>query len=155
MKSKNLWPLGIMLTFVFFITGTTGLVVLACRQKSDLVSANYYEEEVRFQSQIDRSERTRKLSQEAAVTYNAAQSCITILLPVKEGQQVTAGRIQLYRPSESKLDRQVDLNLDPNGAQIINATQLKNGLWKVKVSWTADGEDYFVDRKVIVASRRS
>jgi hypothetical protein len=50
MKSnRNLWPWAIVLTFVLFISGTVSLVVMACSQKVELVSQNYYEQELQFQ----------------------------------------------------------------------------------------------------------
>jgi len=46
--SRNLWPLGILLAFGLFFAGTIGLVVMACSHKMDLVSADYYEREIKF-----------------------------------------------------------------------------------------------------------
>ena len=37
---RNLWPTGIIVTFVLFFAGTIGLVVMACSQRADLVSAD-------------------------------------------------------------------------------------------------------------------
>ena len=70
--SRNLWPLGIIVTFALFFAGTVGLVVMACSQKVDLVSADYYEQELKFQGRIDRVERTRHAATQAAVAYDAA-----------------------------------------------------------------------------------
>ena len=43
MKPKfNFWPYGIILTFVVFVSGTAGLIVMAASQKSDLIDENYY-----------------------------------------------------------------------------------------------------------------
>ena len=50
--TRNLWPLGIILTLAAFITGTVGLVVMACSQRVDLVSPDYYERELKYQGQI-------------------------------------------------------------------------------------------------------
>ena len=42
MKLKsNPWPFAIILTFIIFLAGTIGLVVMACTRKVDLVSSNY------------------------------------------------------------------------------------------------------------------
>ena len=45
---------------------------MACSQKVDLVSPDYYEQELKFQGQIDRVERTRRAASQAAVAYDAA-----------------------------------------------------------------------------------
>jgi Predicted integral membrane protein linked to a cation pump len=152
---RNLWPYGIILTFVLFISGTIALIVIACRNDSDLVSSNYYEEEIRFQNQIDRMQRGQELGDEAGVAYNGEQQKIVVTVPAGHVQGATQGRIHLYRPSAAGLDRNIELKPDANGTQSIDAAQLQPGLWKVKVYWTANGSDYRVDGKVVVEARPS
>jgi hypothetical protein len=153
--TRNLWPLGIIVTFVLFITGTVGLIVMACSQRADLVSADYYEKELNFQGQIDRVERTRRAASQASVAYDVAGNCITISLPGNRAQLEVTGRIELYRPSASGMDRTVKLEPDANGVQRLDATGLAPGLWKVRVSWTVEHQDYFLDQKVVVGSKVS
>ncbi len=151
--SRNLWPLGIIVTFVLFFAGTVGLVVMACSQKSDLVSPDYYEQEIKFQGRIDRVERTRSAATQAAVAYDAGGNCITISLPAAQAGQAVSGRIELYRPSAPALDRAVELKPDPKGLQHVDAAGLAPGLWKVRVSWTVEHQDYFLDQKVVVGTK--
>jgi len=150
---RNPWPIGIVLTLLLFFAGTIGLVVMACNQMSDLVSPNYYEDEVRFQKQMDRVERVSRLEAKARVTYNAAARQIRIALPA--GHAGAQGSVQLYRPSAAGLDRQWDLRIDANGVQCIDTTGLRTGLWKVRVNWTVGGSDYFLDQKVVVGGQKS
>jgi nitrogen fixation protein FixH len=155
LMTRNLWPLGIILTFVIFIGGTVGLVILACHNPADLVSANYYEDEVRFQTQMDRLDRTRQLDSPATVTCDAGQRRITISLPTRHAQAASEGCVELYRPSESGLDRRIKLETDSNGIQTIDTSKLKPGSWKVKVTWKAGGEDFFLDQNVVVEAKDS
>jgi nitrogen fixation protein FixH len=129
------------------------LIVLACHNPADLVSANYYEDEVRFQTQIDRLDRTLQLDSPAKVTYDVAQRRIMISLPTAHAQAANEGHIQLYRPSESGLDQRIKLETNSDGVQAIDASKLKPGSWKVKVTWNAGGEDFFLDQKVVVVSK--
>lgn len=162
-QPRNLWPWGIILVFVLFISGTISLVVMACSQKMDLVSADYYEQEIKFQRQIDQIERTRRWVKEASVTYDSVTSRIRIALPrtaAASGPQAgaplgkvsvgIAGQIDLYRPSAAGLDRRLRLELDRDGIQYVDASKLRHGLWKVRVSWNADNTDYFLDESVLV-----
>jgi nitrogen fixation protein FixH len=153
--SRNLWPLGIVVTFVLFFAGTVGLIVIACSQKADLVSADYYEQELKFQGRIDRVERTRHAATQATVAYDAAGKCITVSLPADQAGHGVSGHIELYRPSASGLDRTVKLEPDTGGVQRLDASGLAPGLWRVRVSWTADHQDYFLDQKVVVGSKAS
>ncbi len=152
---RNFWPWGVSLTLLVFCAGTVALVVMACFQRTDLVSANYYEDEIRFQKQIERVERVRQLDSRAGVSYDVNSERITISLPPEHVGLAAHGKIQLYRPSEAGLDQQLNLQIDSQGRQIIDAAQLKSGLWKVKVMWTAGSEDYFLDQKVVIKSKNS
>jgi len=153
--TRNLWPFGILSAFALFIAGTAGLIVLACSHKVDLVSADYYEQEIRFQSQLDRLDRTHKLEQQACVSYDASAQRITISVPVQQAVHSISGQVQLYRPSAAGLDRHVKLAPDSRGFQSVDAAKLLPGLWKVRVLWTVENKEYFIDQSVIVRAGRS
>ena len=153
--SRNLWPIGIIVTFALFFAGTVGLVVMAFSQKVDLVSADYYEQELKFQGQIDRVERTRHAATQATVAYDAATRCITVVLPAEQAGHEVSGRIELYRPAASGLDRAVKLAPDTQGVQRVDAAGMSPGLWKVRVSWTVEHQDYFLDQKMVVVAKTS
>lgn len=149
-QPRNLWPLGIITAFVMFIAGTAGLVILACTQKMDLVSGDYYEQEIRYQRQIDSSERARRLAEPATVAYQNARHRITIALPLEHARAKATGQIQLYRPSAAGLDRQLELDLDAHGRQSLETQNLQPGLWRVRVHWAFAEQDYCIDRAVVV-----
>ena len=153
--SRTPWPLGIIITFVLFFTGTVGLVVMAFSQKVDLVSADYYEQELKFQGRIDRVERTRSAATQATVAYDTAQRCITISLPADQAQHKVWGSVELYRPSAAGMDRAVKFEPDANGVQRLNAAGMAPGLWRVRVTWTAEKQNYYLDQKVVIGSKAS
>jgi nitrogen fixation protein FixH len=153
--SRNLWPLGVILTLVGFFAGTVGLVVMACSQRVDLVSPDYYERELKFQGRIDQVERTHRAARQASVAFDAAGKCITVSLPADQAGHEISGRIELYRPSAAGMDRAVKLAPDVKGVQRLDAAGLAPGLWKVRVSWTFERQDYFLDEKVVVGAKPS
>jgi len=147
-QPRNLWPLGIILTFVIFISGTIGLVVMACLHSTELVNANYYDQEIKYQSRIDRETRAQQLGAKAA--YDAAARKIVISLPAAQAAKSATGQIQLYRPSAAGLDQQFKLEPAASGVQMLDAAGLQPGLWKIRVSWTVEGRDYFLDQKIVI-----
>jgi len=153
--SRNLWPLGIILTLVVFFAGTVGLVVMACSQRVDLVSPDYYERELKFQGRIEQVERTHRAANQASVAYDATGKCITVSMPANQAGHEISGRIELYRPSASGMDRAIQLAPDVKGTQRLDAAGLAPGLWKVRVSWTFERQDYFLDEKVVVGAKTS
>jgi hypothetical protein len=151
---RNLWPAGIIATFVLFIAGTVGLVILSARNHVELVSPDYYERELRYQEQINRRERTQALKDPARVSYDAAQGSIVVALPAAQAR-VAKGRIQLYRPSDARLDRDLPLALDVNGIQRLDAKRLHAGPWNIRVQWNVDGEEFFLNHSIVVSPGQS
>ena len=147
---RNFWPYGIIATFGIFILGIVTLVVIACTHKADLITPNYYEEEIKFQGRLDQLNRTALLSDQVNVAYDAAKQSIQISLPTGQVSPATAGRIQLYRPSATGLDRELKLQLDVNASQTVDAAALSPGLWKVRVHWTVANQDFFADKNIII-----
>jgi hypothetical protein len=147
-NARNLWPYGIILTFILFISATVGLVVMACAQKADLVSPDYYEQEIRFQSHLDRTARTETLG--ALVSYRPDIRKVWIELPKSMTSEKPVGQISLYRPSAAGLDRHIPFEPDAQGIQVLDASALAPGFWKVRVAWTSAGQDYFLERSINV-----
>src|SRR5262249_15302292 len=123
-----------------------------CSQKVELVSGDYYEQELKFQGQIERVRRTERLGVEVFVGYDSSKRAITVTVPANQSQHPLTGHIQLYRPSAARLDQELPLQLNGEGRQSFDASHLRPGLWKVRVSWTAAGEDYFIEKKLVVGS---
>jgi len=146
--ARNPWPLAIIATFIVFISGILTVVVLASAQKTELVSNNYYEQELRYQSRIDSRDRTQNLG--ASATYDATSRRIVIALPAAHAGKLLTGQIQLYRPSAAGLDREFALRPAANGIQSLNASGLQNGLWKIRVAWNVAGQDYFLDETIVI-----
>lgn len=154
MKSnRNLWPWAIVLTFVLFISGTVSLVVMACSQRVELVSPNYYEQELQFQGQLDRMNRTSQLAAPAKVSYDPVHKLIAISLPPEHQGRKATGRIDLYRPSAAGQDRRLALQTDERGSQNLDAARLGTGLWKLRLTWQVDGQEYFHEQPVVIGSK--
>jgi nitrogen fixation protein FixH len=152
---RNLWPYGIILAFILFISGTVGLVVMACSQRVDLVSKNYYEQELKFQGQIDRAGRANQLATQASAKYDPGRKCIIVSLPRQHAGLEVAGHIELYRPAAAGLDQRLELRPDSTGIQAVDASTLSPGLWKVRLSWFADKQDYFAEQRVVIGPKGS
>jgi hypothetical protein len=153
LSSFNPWPVSIISFFTVAIISCVTFIAWCSRHPADLISPNYYEEEVRYQGQIDRIQHTQERAKLASITYDGASKHINISLPICVSGSKPAGQIQLYRPSAVNLDRQVKLELNSGGTQAIDAAALVPGLWKVRVTWTVDDHDYFIDQKIVIPSR--
>lgn len=151
----NPWPISIIAFFTSAIIGCGTFIAFCSRHPADLVAADYYEQEVRYQGQIERLQHAQQPAASPAVTYDPATQVISISLPSRFAPAKPSGSIQLYRPSATNLDRQIKLTLNDQGMQKIDARSLRPGLWKVRVSWTADREEFYLDQKIVIAAKSS
>lgn len=142
---KSVWPVGLVLFFIVFISGVVSLVVWSTRQREDLVAPDYYEMEIRFQDRIDAAERTRQESAAPRVSYDAAQQALSVRFPVTDAN----GSITLYRPSDARLDQTHAIETDADGVQTI-AGPLARGLWRIRTEWQRQQRAYFAETAVFV-----
>jgi len=144
----NRWPSAIAAAFGLFGLGTAVLVGLCLWHGVDLVSADYYDRELRYQEQLERMARTRALGSGLEVTYDLDADAIRIRLPSRGQDPPPTGVIHLYRPASAQEDRRLTLDLDPTGRQTLDARALKPGLWRVRLTWSLAGQEYYDDQKV-------
>lgn len=147
---RNLWPHAIMAWFIIFGTAMAVWIVVAVRQKMDLVRTDYYEEELRFEQQLGRLNRTAALRNVISVNYDAARREVILVLSATHLGSKPAGQIDFYRPSNASLDFQVPLAVDAAGLQRIDADTLHGGLWRVRVRWSAAGQDCFFEQAIVI-----
>lgn len=152
-KHFNPWPAGIIVAFAVFITATATLIVVATRNRMELVTHDYYEQELRYQQQMDRIGRTRALRSKIKVVQDAVRHRLTIQLPSEHVGHHAMGRIYFYRPSAAGQDQQMELEPDSRGEQSVDVGQFAPGLWKVRVFWTVGDAEYFSDKTVVLPPR--
>ena len=149
--TRNLWPFGIITAFALFFVGMASVVVIAATHREHLVSESYYEQELNFQRQIDSADRAKKCG--AGIAYDSTKNSVVITLPVVQLAQKASGTIELYRPSEPKLDREFLLEPKADGTQAFDVSKLAGGLWSVRIKWVADAENYFLEQKITVVGK--
>ena len=149
--ARNPWLISITVFFVLLIGAIVSFILFANRHREELVRPDYYAEEMRFQLQLDRLNRTQPIRDRIAISFDPGERAVRIALPVGTDLPSVVGEIHLYRPSNSRLDRKMRLTLDAHGIQRINAAGLRPGLWKVRVQWTVEGREYFLDETVVVS----
>lgn len=150
--SFNPWPYSIIGFFVLVVIAVVVWVVFCIGHSTDLVSADYYEQEVEYQDQIDRLKRTESLGAKASISYEAGADAIRIRLPLAHAASNSDGMIHLYRPSEAGLDQKLPLVVGESGEQLIGTATLRPGLWRVRVSWINEGQEYFMNEELTLGS---
>lgn len=138
------WGNKLVLVFVCF-GGLTGYLVYRCMQVPvNLVTNDYYKEELVYQNVIDGKNRARTLGSDVRI-YQAEQQ-VVIQLPTEMKPFVTTGDILFYCAASSGKDRKIPLLADSNARQVIPAGTLLPGRYEVKINWSANNQFYYAEQ---------
>jgi nitrogen fixation protein FixH len=149
MKTKfNPWPYGIILFFVLLLCAMGGVVAICVTHRETMVSENYYEQELKFQDQIDSAVRAQKSG--AHIDVDAGAGKLVVAVPATQLADKFSGAIQFYRPSSPDLDRELSFAPQANGSQTVDVSKFATGLWQIRVKWTAAGQSYYLEQKIIL-----
>ncbi|GGF29523.1 FixH family protein [Echinicola rosea] len=137
------WGKGIVLFFVVFVTFVFTMVGICMKQDDiHLVTQNYYEEEIKYQEQIEKASNAAMLDQEVMV-FDVGQK--ELLVDLEKGAK---GTLWLFRPSDARLDQKISLEFDSPKQQTVSLRELKSGYWKVKLAWEVGGKAYYEEKKI-------
>lgn len=141
------WGNKLLVTFLVFGAGMTFLVYRSVKTNYELVDKEYYKNELVYQQVIDGSNRANALS---AVTLQQDKQGITLQLPAELKNKKISGTIHFYCAYDENKDKIVELNPSAEGTQVFSNTSLQTGEYTVKISWTADGVNYYTEKKLAV-----
>ena len=144
------WGNGITIAIVVFICATLSVVAYIVSLDYHMVTGDHYQEAENYQDHIERLEQTSTLEKPVEIELLNQDREIEIRFPLSQFDASVIGMIELYRPSNSSMDRQVQLNLNQDGTQRIKAYELAKGKWLVKVSWTSGEHNYYSQKSIFL-----
>lgn len=145
---KLSWGTGIVVAFIAFICFILYFVVIAStdeRANHDLVTEQYYEQELDFQKEIDAERNASELSGKIIVTNVAGG--LWLQFPASWGNTNLKGKVSLYRPSNRALDFELPIALLESG-MLVPEARLPEGRWNLSIRWELNGEQYLQKESV-------
>lgn len=136
------WGTAIVIAFVGFIGFIMYFVISMSTDKKydhDLVTEDYYQEELKYQSDIDKEASAKSLTKN--ITHERTEDGIVLKFPENLKTQNIDGKVFLYRPSNKQLDFEIPISLS-NHNLLIPDKRLLDGRWNIKVYWTHNKKDY-------------
>ena len=134
------WGVKITILYVGFVLLILTLVSMSMRQNVDLVSNDYYEQELKFQDRINKINVTNQL--EEPLIWEVKKGKLNLNFPQNfEGKQIT-GSIYFFRPSDETKDKTIEINTD-NTSLSIPTKDLQPGLFKIHINWNVDEVEYY------------
>ena len=140
------WGHKIIIVFTAFAAGMLTLVTKSMRTRVDMVTPDYYSEELKYQEVIDGRQNAAGLS--APITVTQPEEGIMVTFPRElRGKNIT-GQLTFYRPSDS--DRYIRLPLQPglSGRQLVKRQLFIKGLYRVKMEWTINDRPFYQEQSI-------
>ncbi len=139
------WGHKIAFVYLAFVGGIVFLVIKASGEKFDLVTKDYYGEELKYQQVIDESSNTARLS--APVTISKNNGALTIHFPEEMRGKEKEIDFYLYYPADASKDFRRSLNSDQQ--EIIQSLPKSiSGNYDLKLSWRTDSLKYYYEQKI-------
>ncbi len=134
------WGNKIVVVFIGFAALIGTLVYSCMTQNFELVSADYYKDEIGYQKNIDGSSNASKIS---PLVISQINGNIEIKLPVEQINQPVTGKVWFYCATSSASDLKLPFITDKNGTMQIKRSLVSNANYLVKTSWQVNGKDYY------------
>ena len=143
------WGTGIVIAFISFITFILYFVITMSTNKKyehDLVTEEYYKEELQYQNEINKLKNAKTLS--TNIVYSKTNEGIVIQFPKNFDIEKITGKMFLYRPSNKQLDFEITISLSKTYL-LIPDKRLVDGRWDIKIDWQYNRENYLYKKSII------
>jgi hypothetical protein len=142
------WGTGIVLAFIGFISFIMYFIItmnVNDKYNHDLVTEDYYAEELNYQNDINKLENAKNLKEN--ISYKHTAEGLLIVFPEHLDFSEITGNVFLYRPSNKQLDFDTTISLS-KPYLLIPDKRLVGGRWNIKVDWQYNNELYLYKKKI-------
>ena len=144
---KFTWGHAITLVFILFASYILYFVYRSFNTEIDLVSEDYYAQEVAFQSRINATANAKDIAPMIEVEYGS--NGIMLVFP-EAYADIESGTVRFFRPSDQDLDRHFPLELDADHRMFFPAQLLSEGRYELQLSWLSEGVEFYVSKDITI-----
>lgn len=139
------WYHKIMFVLAAFVSMMMYFAVRSVNTPLELVTEKYYEAEINYQQRLNEMNNVQAL--ENIPEVKAVNNQLFIRFP--QSIPVKSGKVNLYYAANSAYDIEFPLQLNEQKEQAINLDG-RSGAYRIQLSWTADGKNYFNETKLFL-----
>ena len=139
------WGWKIAFLYSAFVVMMLWLVISSSRQKFDLVSTDYYKDEIAYQHVLDASKNQAALT--GALVIRANEQIVSITFPGEFSGKIIKGTVNFYSAVSKDWDRSVVLNAANNEVSIDRGLLRKTN-YTLKLSYSVDGKNYYQENDI-------
>lgn len=142
---KFTWAHGVVVALLSFMCFILYLIFIfsSGQQNSDLVTENYYEDELGYQKVIDAKNNVETLEKKpffAQLPYG-----VRLVFPEEAIQPNEKIHFELYHTSDQNKDKKGDMVLDNSRTLLLPKSLFALGSYTLKIRWNNAGKDYQID----------
>lgn len=142
----NIVPLIIILTFVAFAIFILSMVFRSFQSPVDLVSKDYYAQEIKYQTQIEKIKRSEDFQKK--IQFFPTKNTLKIQFPDSLEYTKLKGKAHFFRPSNLELDFSVPFQLENQNLILDKLETLQKGAWIIRLDFEYAGTEYFVEERL-------
>jgi hypothetical protein len=142
------WGIKVVLFYSSFVIFMIVLVSMSMRQDFDLVTDDYYRQEIAYQKRINQISNSKQLSVPLRIMVLNDSLILRVLFP--ENLSDIKGTIHLYCPHNAKNDQIIPIQPNDEYIQDVDIALLPKGLWRVKIEWSASGNEFYNEEVVVL-----
>lgn len=137
----------IVILYLSFVALILTLVFNCYSMDVDLVSTDYYAQELNFHQKINATNNEKDLKSSITHVINGKSIILSIDSTLLSND--FNGTVTFFRPSDSKKDVSFKMNFT-NNEQVIDAKDLIHGAYKLQLSWTSNQKKYFKEDVIFI-----
>ncbi|TDH24655.1 hypothetical protein EXU57_15070 [Segetibacter sp. 3557_3] len=141
------WGNKLALVFVAFAALMGTLVYKCMQQNFELVSKDYYNEELRYQDRIDATVNANQLSK---VQLSQNEQYVLVQLPQELNGFAVTGEALFYCATSAANDRKIPLQVNGQGMMKIRKDLLVKDYYQLKLKWQNGKEAYYYEQHLQV-----
>ena len=142
------WGRSLILVFVVFAAFMGYLVYRASGTHFDLVSKEYYKDELRYQDKIDGFRNAAAM--EAVQLRVDSTGILQIRFPEQMKGKPVQGSLWLYCKTDAGKDLHIPLAEDTTGMRVINLSGKASGKYQAKLHWEVLRVPYEFEQEIII-----
>ncbi len=138
------WGQKLITVFIVFAIGMIYLVYRCMHVNTDLVTKDYYKDELKYQDVIDGARMANSLSGEIKLSQD--EKLVTVQLPAEMKIGNVSGDIWFYCAADIKKDRHISIETNSDAIQCISKKIVLTGKYTVKFDWTNRNKHYHAEQ---------
>lgn len=145
---KMNWGTGVviaMVSFMIFILSFVYRSVVMDEYQHDLVSEDYYKDELHYQEEIDKLNNAAKLN--VNLTVSRTPEGLLLNFPDDMNPDMISGTLKIQRPSNKALDIELPVKLSGH-EQLVPGDRLVSGKYLIWVDWKHGDSEYLLKEEL-------